>query len=445
MINQVLKKRRRSKEGKIVESRSYYFRVRFGTMSTDKWMSLETTDKQVATKKAREIFEVMQQEAAGLLPKKGLRDAATETLHKHLEDFLCDLKTKGRTKKHVDDNRSRISRLLDECGWKVLADIDADSFIKWRKDNHGVLAAKTLNEYLASMVGLLNWMEKVDRISTNPLRRVERVDGRGKLKRERRAYTEDELTRLIEVSGSRGIVYLFAACTGLRRGEIEQLTWGDVHLNNKAPFVLARASTTKNKKDECVSLAPELVEKLMTLMPGERLSSDPVFQEGVPTIKKLKKDLEQANIQYCDDKGRYADFHALRHTCATLMLKNGIPAAFAKKHMRHSDLKLTTNRYSDDTQFEMHEALRRLPRLSGERALIRAQISGAEGQNVAQADANDSGFRYEDKTVKTGLSRTVAQGVATNEMERVMGIEPTFRLVLRSLGEQCLTQNHLLN
>ena len=31
------------------------------------------------------------------------------------------------------------------------------------------------------------------------------------------------------------------------------------------------------------------------------------------------------------------------------------------------------------------------------------------------------------------------------KLERVMGIEPTFRLVLRSLGEECLTQNHLLN
>jgi len=396
-------------------------------MPKDRWISLKTTDKQVALKKGQELMQEMQQEAAGLLPTKSLRTAGAKALYEHLEDFLCDLKSKGRSIKHVDDNRSRISRLLTECKWKVLANVDADGFIQWRNECSDVLAAKTLNEYLASIVGLFNWMEKVGRISANPLRRVERVDGRGKLKRERRAYTEGELKRLIEVSGPRGVVYLFAACTGLRRGEIEQLTWGDVHLNDKSPLVRARASTTKNRKDECVSLAPELVEKLKELMPRERLRSDPVFPEGVPTIKKLKKDLEQANIRYCDDKGRYADFHALRHTCATLMLKNGIPAVYAKKHMRHSDLKLTTNRYSDDTQFEMHDALRKLPRLSGESAQIRAQISGAEGHNVAQADANDSGFNHGDDTGKTDASRTVAQGVATNEVERVMGIEPTSR------------------
>ena len=216
MIFQILKKSRRSKEGTVCESRSYYLRYRFDPMPKDRWISLKTIDKQVALKKGQELMQEMQQEAAGLLPAKSLRTAGAKPLYEHLEDFLCDLKSKGRTKKHVDDNRSRISRLLSECGWKVLADVDADGFIQWRNEYCDVLAAKTLNEYLASVVGLFNWMEKVGRISANPLRRVERVDGRGKLKRERRAFTEAELKRLIEVSGTRGLIYLFAARTGLR-------------------------------------------------------------------------------------------------------------------------------------------------------------------------------------------------------------------------------------
>ena len=98
MIFQILKKTRRSKEGIVCESRSYYLRYRFDPMPTDKWKSLATTDKQVATKKAQELFKQMQQESAGLLPSQALRVAGSEALEKHLENFLCDLKTKGRTK-----------------------------------------------------------------------------------------------------------------------------------------------------------------------------------------------------------------------------------------------------------------------------------------------------------------------------------------------------------
>ena len=181
--------------------------------------------------------------------------------------------------KHVNDNRSRITRLFEECSWKVLADVDADSFIQWRNEYSDVLAAKTLNEYLASIVGFFNWMEKIGRITANPLRRVERVDGRGKLNRERRAFTAAELKRLINVSGARGLIYLFAARTGLRRNEINQLTWGDVYLKEAQPFVLARASITKNKKDERIFLVPEIVEKLMPLYREAPNSDAPVFMD----------------------------------------------------------------------------------------------------------------------------------------------------------------------
>ena len=113
------------------------------------------------------------------------------------------------------------------------------------------------------------------------------------------------------------------------------------------------------------------------------------------------------------------------------MLKHGVPAAYAKKHMRHSDLKLTTNCYNADAQLDVYESLSKLPRVDGQRAQIRAQISGVEGHYVTHSDAFGDGCNQTNDPTKTGSRRTVAQGVATNEVERVMGIEPTFRLVLR--------------
>ena len=62
MIQKVLKKTRRSKGGQICESRSYYLRFRFDPMPKDRWISLKTTDKQVALKKGQELMQEMQQE-----------------------------------------------------------------------------------------------------------------------------------------------------------------------------------------------------------------------------------------------------------------------------------------------------------------------------------------------------------------------------------------------
>ena len=142
----------------------------------------------------------------------------------HLSDYLADLKGRGKTQKHVDLSKARIGRLIKECNWKVFRDVEADDFIRWRNQNlqH---TPKTLNDYLASAVSLLNWMEKFGRCPVNPLRHVVKADGRGKLKHGRRAFTDEELQRLLSLDSPNHLAYLLAAGTGLRRGELEQLTW----------------------------------------------------------------------------------------------------------------------------------------------------------------------------------------------------------------------------
>ena len=114
--------------------------------------------------------------------------------------------------------------------------ITADSFTSWRKQR--AESARTLNHYLQGMVSFLNLMERVGRIKTNPLKHVPKVDERGQRRRVRRAFTDEELLKLIQGSAWRGIVYFAAARTGLRHEELRQLTWGDLHLEAAAPFVV---------------------------------------------------------------------------------------------------------------------------------------------------------------------------------------------------------------
>ena len=75
----------------------------------------------------------------------------------------------------------------------------------------------------------------------------------------------------------------------------------------------------------------------------------------------LKYDLEEAGIPYVDESGRYADFHALRHTFITNMVKSGISPKAAQSLARHSTIDLTMNVYTSLTVHDQASALASLP------------------------------------------------------------------------------------
>jgi integrase len=424
MIFQV-EKRRFRKSGKVQETRAYYLRYRLADMPVDRWKSLGVTDKQVAEKKAREFIQELEQEAAGILQPRVVRDAAKKPLKDHLADYVADLERRARSGRGGRGARllkGRIVRLMDDCGWRLAFQVTPDSFTAWRNQRKD--SARTLNHYLQGMVSFLNWLERSDRIKANPLKHVPKVDERGQRRRLRRAFTDEELRKLVQGSGPRGIIYFTAARTGLRQEELRQLTWADLHLDAAAPFVVVRAATAKNKTEERVCLVPEIVEALRAFRPAHFAPGDLVFPRGIPRASRLKVDAERNGIAYKDESGRYADFHALRYTWATFLQQNDIPQRFAMKLMRHSDIKLTAKAYTDETRLPIYDAIKGLPRL-WDYTQIRAQISGASGQNVAQPDAESEGMKLAQKPLNGGVCRGLAQPVAAEKMERAKGFEPS--------------------
>ncbi len=301
-----IEKRRSRQNGKLRETRSYYLRYRIGDMPVDKWKSLGVQDKQVADKKAHEFIRERERENAGILePKDGSRTQPGQPLAAHLDDYVADLASRGRNGRGGRGARlvaSRIRVLLKECAWQVPCNVTADSFIVWR--NRQTCSPRTLNHYLQGMISLLNWMEKGNRIKGNPLKNVAKTDERGKQKRVRRAFTDEELRKLVAGSEDRGIIYFTAARTGLRQEELKQATWGDMHLDGAVPFVVVRDCVAKNKTEESVALVPEIVEALTAHRPVGWKPNDLVFPKGIPRALRLRKDLERNGIAYRDESGR---------------------------------------------------------------------------------------------------------------------------------------------
>jgi integrase len=106
-------------------------------------------------------------------------------------------------------------------------------------------------------------------------------------------------------------------------------------------------------------------------IPGARAvkeKSSAVFRVPVELVKILKRDLAAAGIPYRDERGKTVDVHALRHTTATNLGRAKVAPRLAQKILRHSDIKLTLQVYTDEDHFDEGEALEAMPRMSLPRA-----------------------------------------------------------------------------
>jgi site-specific recombinase XerC len=197
-------------------------------------------------------------------------------------------------------------------------------------------------------VAFLNWMVAQERMASNLLAKVSKVDIRGR-QAKRRAITPDELQELFKVTPpKRRLIYLAAIYTGLRLGELKAMVKLDLHLDDARPYVAARASTTKNRKEEAIPLHPALAAELREATKDHK-DGQPVFQLSKRISRTFKADLLRAGIEPVDALGRKLDFHALRKTFGTRLAAKGVAQRLAQELMRHQDPKLTALNYTDET------------------------------------------------------------------------------------------------
>ena len=321
------------------------YRGRFRLSPDEKFreVPLHTTDKQIARKKLREIVQEEEKERAGFIRPKKERQAMQRPLLEHIETFIAERYKIGRDEKYVRELKKKLLVLAGEVPWKQILDITAESFCCWRRKQNK--SPKTLNEYLSAIGSLLNRLEPV--IGRNPLRSVERMQTAVEPKRQRRAFSVDELRRLIAAGGERGIIYLVAASTGIRRGELRGLEWRDVVLDVAQSFISVRKSIAKNHKDARQPLPDYVAHELKKVRPIDFGTNERVFKRGMPDMDTFRRDLAAAGIQYIDSQGRFADFHALRMTFSTLLAQLGVAERVRMELNRHSDPRLTAHTYTD--------------------------------------------------------------------------------------------------
>jgi len=88
-----------------------------------------------------------------------------------------------------------------------------------------------------------------------------------------------------------------------------------------------------------------------------------VFHVPNKLYRTLDRDLAAAGIPKRDADGKQIDVHALRHTFGTLLSVGGVAPRTAQAAMRHSELRMTMNVYTDPRLLDTAGALNALPSL----------------------------------------------------------------------------------
>jgi integrase len=209
--------------------------------------------------------------------------------------------------------------------------------------------------------------------------------------------------RLEEIGRERVLIYKTLVLTGLRKGELESLTVGQLYLDSSAAFAELNAADEKNREGNAVPIWADLADDLRAWLAGKlqrlqqqarengeplplRLPAEmPLFNVPKGLRRILDRDLMLAGIPKRDERGRTVDVHALRTTFGTLLSKGGVAPRTAQAAMRHSDISLTMNVYTDPKLLDVHGALNALPVLPlGEKEIGAAKATGTGDLSASQ-------------------------------------------------------------
>src|SRR4029079_10069974 len=89
-----------------------------------------------------------------------------------------------------------------------------------------------------------------------------------------------------------------------------------------------------------------------------------LFRLSANAVKVFNRDIALAGIAKRDERGRTACVHSLRHSYASLLVRGGVAPRVAQAALRHSDVRLTMQVYTDPKLLDVDAALAVLPTLA---------------------------------------------------------------------------------
>ena len=272
---------------------------------------------------------------------------------------------------YVNNVKKRIAPYFRELGvtLKNVTALDIENFYNYCF-NELNLKGTTIQRFHANIHKAMKYAVKHDLIIANPMNKVERPKGQ---KYTGSFYSISELEELFEAVKGDPCEFpvLMASFYGLRRSEIMGLRWQAIDFENNLITIdhtvvqcicdgvamTVEKDRTKNKSScRSMPLVPQYRELLLRMKERQEncrklcgncyTESDYIFVNdlGVPyspnyVTQHFKIILQKNGL-------RDIRFHDLRHTCASLLLKNGVLMKDIQEWLGHSDFNTTANIYA---------------------------------------------------------------------------------------------------
>ena len=273
-------------------------------------------------------------------------DAAVEYLRFAEQDRGCKPST-------VRQYRNAIKvHLLPVFGDMKLEDVTMQEIERWRAGMSSVrqqreLSNKTKNNLLVLMHAIFRRAVKLYGLPANPVANVDRF--RVRSSGDIQVFSPEEVWALVRAAKSEAdaAIFLTAAFTGLRRGELLGLRWRDVDfagstIRVRASYAAGKLTTPKSGKVRAVPMAPDVANALAKLGGRERYTGDDDFvfagEAGLPL------DGDALSGRYRDALARAElrplRFHDLRHTFGTRMIAKA-DIRRVQEWMGHADVQTT--------------------------------------------------------------------------------------------------------
>jgi integrase len=368
--------------------------------------------------------------------------------------------------------RRAVTRLAAECGFVSLADLARGPVERWLAARVGDgMSARTRNYYRESLIAFANWCVAGGRLRDHDFDRLPKADKKADPRRQRRALTEGELSRLLAVVAARplaeartirrgrrkgeqvaklsdglverlnrvgrerALIVKTLVLTGLRANELRTLAVGQLDLTPGGECLHLDAADEKSREGNTVALRGDLAADLRAWL-GHTSCTEPtapLFVVPAGFLRILDRDLKAAGIPKRDDRGRTVDVHALRTTFGTLLSKAGVSPRTAQQAMRHSDIKLTMGVYTDPRLLDTRGAVEKLPTLPVQNSVAppvaptpfsSGQSGSAGGKSERACGGTDPDQQVGGSGLKGNGNAPVTTGVITGASVGLTGFEP---------------------
>ena len=379
---------------------------------------------------ARHLLHELETRVA--LGRAGLIDSFEEhhkqPLSEHLADFIATLRNSGRSEDYLQPVEARVRKIIDGCEFRLIFDISASRVQAFLADlKRNGMGQRTVNHYLAAVKQFTKWLIEDRRTNDNRLAHLKGGNAKLDLRRERREMNDAEIARLLETARNcnrpgfclngrqRFRLYATALGTGLRASELGSLTPAHFELDSRPPTVRINAADEKSRRGDVIPISTDLVALLkpwLATIPRNAPLWPGNWAKNKRAGKFMQSDLRQAGISYVDVEGRYADFHALRHTYLSRLGRSGASPKAMQRLARHTTVELTLGRYTHANLFDLASAVDGMPPLP-------VATSRTEPQQGPPTATDSESGQSGDQNMVAGL----VAGFGDNHCDSVRSIE----------------------